>query len=34
MPELQNGSFSLHGFAPYVEKAGEEYMSADQKKAL
>lgn len=32
MPEIQNGSFSLHGFAPYVEKAGEEYMSAPQKK--
>jgi DnaK suppressor protein len=31
MPETQHASFSLHGFAPYQEKAGEEYMNAKQK---
>ncbi len=32
MPDIQNTSFTLHGFTPYQEKAGEDYMSDAQKK--
>lgn len=31
MPDAQTTSFSLHGFAPYQETAGEEYMNPAQK---
>ena len=36
MPKSSNtaASFALHGFAPYKEKKGEEYMNDKQKGAF
>jgi DnaK suppressor protein len=31
MPDSQTTSFSLHGYTPYQEAAGEEYMNPTQK---